>query len=120
MTLDVATFKQRLEQERTQIVGELDLVQSENNQNVNDQGSSFGVSNHPADAASEVMSRERNMAVAMDLQVDLDAINHALERIEDGTYGTCEACGQPIAIERLEARPAATLCIKDQREREQG
>lgn len=48
---------------------------------------------------------------------DIDA---ALKRIEDGTYGTCTNCGKPIAPERLEARPWATLCIDCQREQERG
>jgi len=39
-------------------------------------------------------------------------IKKALERIENGTYGLCEECGEEIGIKRLEARPVATLCIK--------
>ncbi len=45
----------------------------------------------------------------------------ALHRIDDGTYGICEECGQPISEERLRARPVTTLCIdckKDQEEEE--
>jgi DnaK suppressor protein len=38
-------------------------------------------------------------------------INEALERIEDGSYGVCEGCGEQIAIGRLNARPVATYCI---------
>jgi DnaK suppressor protein len=34
--------------------------------------------------------------------------------LDEGTYGTCEICGQPIAAERLEALPAATFCVRDQ------
>jgi DnaK suppressor protein len=39
-------------------------------------------------------------------------IKEALERIEDGTYGLCEACGEPIGEKRLLARPVTTLCIE--------
>ena len=38
-------------------------------------------------------------------------IQEALERIEDGTYGICEGCGEQISIPRLKARPVTTLCI---------
>jgi DnaK suppressor protein len=38
-------------------------------------------------------------------------INQALERIEDGTFGICEDCGEPIGAKRLEARPVTTQCI---------
>ena len=42
-------------------------------------------------------------------------IKMALSRIEDGSYGTCESCGEDIAIERLMARPVATYCISCKR-----
>ena len=41
----------------------------------------------------------------------LEKINHALVRIEEGTYGTCEACGNAIGRARLEAKPSVSLCI---------
>jgi RNA polymerase-binding transcription factor DksA len=50
----------------------------------------------------------------------LDAIDAALGRIDEGTYGRCERCGGPIEPERLEALPWATLCIEDKRREEQG
>jgi DnaK suppressor protein len=42
----------------------------------------------------------------------ISKIKEALERIEDGTYGLCEACGEPIGEKRLMARPVTTLCIE--------
>lgn len=48
----------------------------------------------------------------------ISKINEALERIEDGTYGYCEETGEPIGIERLEARPIATLSIEAQERHE--
>ena len=48
----------------------------------------------------------------------LRKIDQALERIEDGSYGFCEETGEPIGIERLEARPIATLSIEAQERRE--
>jgi DnaK suppressor protein len=44
-------------------------------------------------------------------ELDIAVIDKALERIEDGSYGTCMRCGQPIGVDRLKARPAAELCI---------
>jgi RNA polymerase-binding protein DksA len=46
----------------------------------------------------------------------LDAIDRAVARIDDGTYGVCIRCGRPIEFGRLEARPAADLCIECARE----
>lgn len=48
----------------------------------------------------------------------LDKIEKALERIDNGTFGTCEECDEPIALKRLEARPEATLCIRCKEEQE--
>ena len=51
----------------------------------------------------------------------LDKISKALQTIEEGTFGTCEECGEEISVKRLEARPEATLCIRckeDQEHRE--
>lgn len=42
----------------------------------------------------------------------LAKIDEALRRLEEGEYGTCEACGEPIGLERLKARPVTTLCIE--------
>lgn len=48
----------------------------------------------------------------------LNKIVKALKRIEEGTYGVCESCGEDIDLRRLEARPVATLCIKCKEEQE--
>jgi RNA polymerase-binding protein DksA len=50
----------------------------------------------------------------------LAAIDAALKRIDEGTYGRCERCGQEMEEERLEALPWATLCIDDKRRDERG
>ena len=44
-------------------------------------------------------------------RLQVDVLDKALARVEDGSYGVCEVCGQDIAPERLAARPAATRCI---------
>ncbi len=51
----------------------------------------------------------------------LKKIDEAIARIEDGTYGVCESCGEHISVRRLEARPVTTLCIecKTQQEEEE-
>jgi DnaK suppressor protein len=48
----------------------------------------------------------------------LKKIDHALERIEEGTFGLCEACEEPISIKRLEARLETTLCIRCKEDQE--
>ena len=57
------------------------------------------------------VERDRLLVVASDAQARLAAIDAALGRVDAGTYGTCESCGNPIPEARLEALPEATLCV---------
>lgn len=115
-SLDLSKFRQQLEKMRDDLQAEIDRLQEES-ANI-DQDEGYGVKNHPAEDASEMFLRERNLAVSGDLRTELDDVGRALGRLEAGTYGTCEECGEPINPERLEARPAAIYCIRHQRERE--
>jgi DnaK suppressor protein len=72
-------------------------------------GSSFG--DHLADDATETFEREKSLGLEQTLEEHLRQVTHALARIENGTYGTCETCGKPIARARLEAIPEAVQCI---------
>ena len=69
---------------------------------------------HQADIGTETFDRERDFSLLEQVEAELADIDHALERLEAGTYGTCEACGQVISDERLEAVPAARFCLSDQ------
>ena len=57
------------------------------------------------------VERDRLLVVANDAQARVVAIDAALGRLDAGTYGTCEACGNPIPEARLEVLPEATLCV---------
>jgi DnaK suppressor protein len=72
------------------------------------------VDQHPADDASELFEREKNLTVRQTLEVSLREVNEALRKFEDGTYGTCADCGKPISERRLRALPEATHCIECQ------
>jgi DnaK suppressor protein len=58
----------------------------------------------------EVTERERELAVIAQAHADLADVDRALERLDDGTYGTCEVCGEAIADDVLERAPATRLC----------
>lgn len=62
--------------------------------------------------AQEIESYTTNLATEKILEDNLRDIVTALERIEDGTYGTCKYCGQLIAEKRLLARPVASACVE--------
>ena len=73
---------------------------------------------HPADVASDAFEREKEFAILDRVDADLAAVDRALGRLSEGTYGSCEACGAPIDDERLAALPAARLCLEHQAELE--
>jgi DnaK suppressor protein len=62
--------------------------------------------------AQEIESYTTNLATEKILEDNLRDIESALQRIEDGSYGICKYCGQPIAEKRLEARPVASACVE--------
>lgn len=69
---------------------------------------------HPAELASETLERELDQSVVQHVLAELTEITSALKKLDEGKYGLCEACAQPIAEARLEAMPAARYCIEDQ------
>ena len=64
-----------------------------------------------ADLGATTFERDHEMSVLNNEREKLAQIDRALARIEDGTYGVCESCGQPIGKLRLMAFPRATLCM---------
>ena len=70
-----------------------------------------GYGDHPGDDATELFEREQSLGMELSVRDHLRQIEHALSRVEDGSYGQCERCGKPISPARLEALPEATLCI---------
>ena len=65
-----------------------------------------------ADASSKLFEREHELALTHNTRELLEQTEHALARIEAGTYGVCESCGKPIGKARLLAFPRATLCVE--------
>ena len=74
---------------------------------------------HQADIGTETFDRERDLSILEQVEAELSDVEHALRRLDEGTYGTCEACGKPIGDDRLEALPAARFCLEDQARAEQ-
>ena len=64
-----------------------------------------------AAAASQVFEQQRDLALRDRSRTELHRVEVALRAIDQGTYGTCESCGTPIAPERLEAIPWSSTCI---------
>jgi RNA polymerase-binding transcription factor DksA len=73
---------------------------------------------HQADVGSETFEREKDFSILEQVEAELHDVQRALQRLDEGTYGVCEACNQPIGDERLEALPATRFCIQHQSEAE--
>ncbi len=81
-------------------------------------GSAPGIDEDLADLGSDTFERERDLSLAENLRDLLDQVEHALRRIESGSYGVCESCGKPIEAARIKALPYASLCIDCKRREE--
>jgi len=64
-----------------------------------------------ADAGAKTFQREHELALTQNARELLELSERALARIDEGTFGVCASCGQPIGKARLQAFPRATLCV---------
>lgn len=107
-TLDA--LKLRLEEERARLRDEIARVADRPAQYRPTVDSYYG--NHLADAGTDTFEEEKALALEAHLQGILSKVEVALRRFEQGTYGICDECGEPIPPERLEALPYATTCLR--------
>ena len=63
------------------------------------------------EGATATVDRERDLALSAQARQEIEEIDYALGKLANGTYGTCESCGQPIPKARLKAIPHARLCV---------
>lgn len=80
-----------------------DIVDAAANSNADDE--------HDPEGATIAFERSQVDALAQSARRELEEIAAALVRLDDGAFGTCEVCGQPIPVERLRARPMARTCV---------
>lgn len=113
--MDSDAARTRLEQERTRLEG---LREGFDDLNSESEEASLGelssMDQHQADVGTETFNRERDLSILENVEAELADIEHAIHRLDDGSYGTCEACGKSIDDARLEAMPAARFCLDDQ------
>jgi RNA polymerase-binding protein DksA len=118
----IKELKERLLQKREETLKELKTV--EQSLKAGSQSELVGdnaFDDEFADSGSATFERERDLSLYETLKDLLARVDRALNRIDQGTYGTCLKCGAPIPPERLEAIPFAELCVeckkKEERER---
>ena len=117
--IDTEHFRELLLDERKRVVAAIQNLHDDHPGTISDEtGEDAVYDNHLADTATETYDRELDYTLEENSQHVLAEIDAALKRIEDGTYGICTNRGEQIPVERLEARPYATLCIDCQREQD--
>ncbi len=111
---DLQRFRNLIEEERQRVLQRLGMIEEEIQGMAASQSGNQSYSNHMADIGSDVIEQEQAFLHASQGTDYLMALEAALRRIEKGTYGICEDCGEKIPPRRLEAFLAARLCIKCQ------
>jgi RNA polymerase-binding protein DksA len=107
-TTELDRFRGLLEELRTDLRAQLGELGANPDEDSLEQGDfDFGF----ADSAQSTAERGKVLALIDRLRGQLRDVERARRKIEDGTYGLCERCGQPISPERLEALPYSTLCV---------
>lgn len=110
-------FREMLLKRRREILGDVQSLEAEALRQ-NSAGDLSHVPQHIADMGTDTYDQEFSLRLAATEREMLAEIDAALKRIEEGTYGMCEATGKPIGIARLEAKPWARVTIEVARERD--
>ena len=108
--MDFNIIRSRLEEEQKRLNEELEQLNAVYHSIIVDRrdGSIFGKSEEEANKALDM---EKRVALQSRIRDTLVQVERALQKIDDGTYGLCDNCGQPINPARLEALPQANLCV---------
>jgi RNA polymerase-binding protein DksA len=119
-TIDTELFRKRLLEERKRVQEAIDYLHEENPGSIQDETQDSTADNHPGDMATVTFDRELDYTLEENEGRLLQAIDAALTRMDEGSYGACVSCGQPIGAERLEALPWTRQCIDCKRKEERG
>ena len=98
------SVRDQLTEERERLAGQLAGLEQSS-------GSSPAFDDNFADSGQVAAEQGENSALAAGLRSELDDVERALAKLDEGTYGVCETCGKPIGDARLEAMPATRFCI---------
>jgi RNA polymerase-binding protein DksA len=120
MAIDPARFRDELLAERRRVLDAIEYLHKENPGSLEDETEEMPIDNHLAETATATLDREIDYTLEENSEHVLAAIDSALARIEDGTFGKCVTCGKEIGEERLAAIPWATQCIDCKRKEERG
>lgn len=118
MALELDEIRASLEIERARLESTIAGVNHEGSLEEETGDLSIGSDDHIADSATDTFMRELDDGLEENAERMLDEVQAALGRLDEGTYGTCTACGRRIPDARLQAVPWAALCLDDKRTQE--
>jgi len=110
----IARFKRILLNEREQIIGEVKQICESSKEMGQDGIQDIG------DEAANMYNKQVLLSLNENERMRLQEVDESLDRIENGTYGICEECGEPIGLKRLEVRPVAKYCVSCKAKQEKG
>ena len=117
----VEGFRERLAAELEFIKGNLNALTRDALRQQSESDGDVGVhSTHMADHGTDNFDRDINLLLASGRQEAIYAIEDALRRMDAGSFGNCEVCGNPIGFDRLDAMPYAKMCIECKKDLEKG
>ena len=121
-SIDTRHFREALVEERQRVEHAPATLRDEHAGSLDDEVEEVAptADNHLGETASATLGREIDYTLGDNAEQVISGIDAALERIEDGSYGTCSNCGEEIPHARLEANPWASLCIDCKRRAEGG
>jgi len=106
---EIAELRNQLGTEVAALRADIDRAESDIASRLGDAVGDAG--DDQADVGAKTFEREHELALTHNARELLVQNERAIARIEAGTYGTCESCGEPIGKARLQAFPRATLCV---------
>jgi DnaK suppressor protein len=109
-TAEITKIRTRLAGEAAELRDEIERAESDIADRLGDSVSDAG--DDQADVGAKTYEREHELSLTYNARDLLVQTERALARIESGTYGVCESCGEPIGKARLQAFPRATLCVR--------
>lgn len=112
--LDIETYKEQLVAEKERLLDQIRRIddRTAGRDRLESQWSSEDFDEPGGDAASDTLERSQAMAIGENFRDMLGHVDHAMEKIEKGTYGQCDACKKAIAKARLDFLPWATMCAE--------
>lgn len=106
------TLRRQLEEDLKSSRASIGEIDDESNALARDSDQEGGVpSNHMADVGTNVYESEKLMTIEQEMRDRVTAIEDALQRMDQGTYGICQRCGRQIPLTRLRAMPFSAYCI---------